>query len=163
MRPPGTSKWNKIEHRLFSHITMNCRGRPLTSHEVMLRTIAATTSRTGLTVHAELDSGQYPTGIQISDLAIAALPITSHHFHGDWNNTLHPASHPPHPDRTRQGGPSAGGTHPLTPDDVQHPELTGMTRQQLSDLIDTVVGWGAGRRLRPAIPLPVRRWGGCRS
>lgn len=65
--PPGTSKWNKIEHRLFSHITMNWRGRPLTSHEVMLQTIAATTSRTGLTVQAELDHGEYPTGIRISD------------------------------------------------------------------------------------------------
>ncbi|MFJ8795994.1 ISAzo13 family transposase, partial [Streptomyces sp. NPDC102462] len=107
--PPGTSKWNKIEHRLFSHITMNWRGRPLTSHEVMLQAIAATTSHTGLTVHAELDNGQYPTGIQISDEAIAALPITRHRFHGDWNYTLHPASHPPHPDRPRQGGTSAGG------------------------------------------------------
>ncbi len=64
--PSGTSQENKIEHRLFSHITMNWRCRPLTSHEVMLQTIAATTSRTGLTVHAELDSGQYPTGIRVS-------------------------------------------------------------------------------------------------
>ncbi len=80
---PGTSKWNKIEHRLFSHITMNWRGRPLTSHEVMLQAIAATTSRTGPTVHAELDSGEYPTGIRISDEAVAALPITHHRFHGD--------------------------------------------------------------------------------
>ncbi|WP_441349196.1 ISAzo13-like element transposase-related protein, partial [Streptomyces sp. NTH33] len=84
---PGTSKWNKIEHRLFSHITMNWRGRPLTSHEVMIQTIAATTSRTGLTVHAELDSGEYPTGIRISDDEIAALPIARHRFHGDWNYT----------------------------------------------------------------------------
>ncbi len=65
--PPGTSKWNRIEHRLFSHITMNWRGRPLTSHEVVVQTIAATTTRTGLTVHAELDPGSYPTGTQISD------------------------------------------------------------------------------------------------
>ncbi len=92
--PPGTSKWNKIEHRLFSHITMNWRGRPLTSHEVMLRTIAATTSRTGLTVHAELDSGEYPTGIRISDETIAALPITRHRFHGDWNYTFRPCRSP---------------------------------------------------------------------
>jgi hypothetical protein len=60
--PPGTSKWNKIEHRLFSHIAMNWRGRPLTSHEVIVRSIAATTTRTGLTVHAELDTGSYDTG-----------------------------------------------------------------------------------------------------
>src|SRR4249920_257800 len=65
--PPGTSKWNKIEHRLFSHITMNWRGRPLTSHEVIVQTIAATTTRTGLTVRAELDTGIYPSGAKISD------------------------------------------------------------------------------------------------
>ncbi|MFE2942941.1 ISAzo13 family transposase [Streptomyces sp. NPDC059255] len=146
--PPGTSKWNKIEHRLFSHITMNWRGRPLTSHEVMLHTIAATTSRTGLTVHAELDNGQYPTGIQISDEAIAALPISRHRFHGDWNYTFAPASHPPHPDRSRQGGTSAGGSHPLTPYDLQHPDLTGMTRQRLSDLIGTLMPGLEERRER---------------
>ena len=68
--PPGTSKRNKIEHRLFSHISMNWRGRPLTSHEVIVQTIAATTTRTGLTVSAELDPGQYPKGIKISDRQI---------------------------------------------------------------------------------------------
>ncbi len=72
--PPGTSKWNRIEHRLFSHITMNWRGRPLTSHEVILESIAATTTKTGLTVHAELDTNPYPTDIQVSDDEIAALP-----------------------------------------------------------------------------------------
>ena len=65
--PPGTSKWNKIEHRLFSHISMNWRGRPLTSHEVIVQTIAATTTSTGLTVHAELDEATYPTGVKIPD------------------------------------------------------------------------------------------------
>ena len=70
--PPGTSKWNKIEHRLFSHISMNWRGRPLTSHEVIVQTIAATTTRTGLTVSAELDSAAYPKGIKISDRLIPA-------------------------------------------------------------------------------------------
>jgi hypothetical protein len=65
--PPGTSKWNKIEHRLFSHIPMNWRGRPLTSHEVVVDTIAATTTRTGLRVYAELDPGHYPTGVKITD------------------------------------------------------------------------------------------------
>src|SRR3954447_13984561 len=91
--PPGTSKWNRIEHRLFSHITMNWRGRPLTSHEVVVQSIAATTTRTGLTVHAELDSGSYPTGTQVTDEEMATLPIIRHDFHGDWNYTLHP---PPH-------------------------------------------------------------------
>jgi hypothetical protein len=65
--PPGTSKWNKIEHPLFSHISINWRGRPLTSHEVIVQTIAATTTRTGLTVQAELDASDYPNGIKISD------------------------------------------------------------------------------------------------
>ncbi|MEU1185997.1 ISAzo13 family transposase [Streptomyces sp. NPDC005820] len=137
--PPGTSKWNKIEHRLFSHITINWRGRPLTSHEVMLQTIAATTSRTGLTVHAELDSGEYPTGIRISDEAIAALPITRHRFHGDWNYTFHPADHLPCPDLPQQRGRPAKGSRPLTLHDLQHPELTGMSRERLSDLTHTLV------------------------
>ena len=86
--PPGTSKWNKIEHRLFSHITHNWRGRPLTSHEVVVNTIAATTTRTGLRVHAELDTGTYPLGVKISDEQLAALPLTAHDWHGDWNYTL---------------------------------------------------------------------------
>lgn len=86
--PPGTSKWNKIEHRLFSHITMNWRGRPLTSHEVILQTIAATTTRTGLRVEAALDTNAYPTGVRIGDAEMAALPLTRHVFHGDWNYAL---------------------------------------------------------------------------
>ena len=72
--PPGTSKWNRIEHRLFSHITMNWRGRPLTSHEVIVNTIAATTTRVGLTVRAELDPGTYDTGVKVSDEQMAGLP-----------------------------------------------------------------------------------------
>ena len=92
--PPGTSKWNKIEHRLFSHISMNWRGRPLISHEVIVETIAATTTNTGLTVHAELDQANYPTGVKIPDKDIKALQtdgiLTRHHFHGEWNYTLHP-------------------------------------------------------------------------
>ena len=80
----------RIEHRLFSHITMNWRGRPLTSHQVVVQSIAATTTRTGLTVHAELDSDSYPIGIQVSDEQMATLPITRHDFHGDWN--YHPTS-----------------------------------------------------------------------
>jgi len=92
--PPGTSKWNKIEHRLFSHISMNWRGRPLTSHEVIVQTIAATTTRTGLTVHAELDTGSYPTGIKIADDTMTALvetgALTRHAWHPDWNYALNP-------------------------------------------------------------------------
>jgi hypothetical protein len=91
--PPGTSKWNKIEHRLFSHITMNWRGRPLTSHEVIMQTIAATTTRAGLRVHAELDTSAYQTGIKISDQQMDALPLTRHDWHGDWNYTLRPEDH----------------------------------------------------------------------
>ena len=92
--PPGTSKWNKIEHRLFSHISMNWRGRPLTSHEVIVNAIAATTTRTGLTVHAELDPGAYPKGTKIPDREIKALEttgvLTRHAWHGEWNYTLNP-------------------------------------------------------------------------
>ena len=92
--PPGTSKWNKIEHRLFSHISMNWRGRPLTSHEVIVATIAATTSRTGLTVRAELDTSTYPTGVKIPDAQMNSLADTGalrrHEWHPDWNYTLNP-------------------------------------------------------------------------
>jgi hypothetical protein len=95
--PPGTSKWNKIEHRLFSQISMNWRGRPLTSHEVIVQTIAATTTRTGLTVAAELDTSAYPKGIKISDRQIKDLEqraLRRHQFHGEWNYDLIPARDP---------------------------------------------------------------------
>lgn len=88
--PPGTSKWNRIEHRLFAHITMNWRGRPLTSHEVVVNTIAATTTRTGLKVLAELDTGEYPVGVRVSDAQLEALPLRGHDWHGAWNYTLLP-------------------------------------------------------------------------
>jgi Rhodopirellula transposase DDE domain len=92
--PPGTSKWNKIEHRLFAHISMNWRGRPLTSHEVIVETISATTTSTGLTVHAKLDDAKYPKGIKIPDKQIKALEtqgiLARHEFHGEWNYTLNP-------------------------------------------------------------------------
>ena len=90
--PPGTSKWNKIEHRLFSAISLNWRGRPLVSHEVIVELIAATSTRTGLKVRAELDPGDYPKGIKITDKELAALPVTKHAFHGDWNYTVRPPS-----------------------------------------------------------------------
>jgi Rhodopirellula transposase DDE domain len=94
--PPGTSKWNKIEHRLFSHISMNWRGRPLTSHDVIVNTIAATTTTTGLTVHAQLDRNEYPTGVKIPDQQMRALEtdgiLIRHDWHGEWNYTLSPAT-----------------------------------------------------------------------
>jgi hypothetical protein len=101
--PPGTSKWNKIEHRLFSHISMNWRGRPLTSHQVIVETIAATTTGSGLTVHAELDTTTYPTGVKIPDEQMKALEtqgiLTRHAFHGEWNYTLNPPTNDtPDPD-----------------------------------------------------------------
>jgi hypothetical protein len=86
--PPGTSKWNKVEHRLFSHISMNWRGRPLVSHEVVVDLIGATTTRTGLRVHAELDRGSYPTGVKVPDAELAAVPLTRHEWHGEWNYTI---------------------------------------------------------------------------
>jgi transposase len=92
--PPGTSKWNKIEHRLFSQITMNWRGRPLQTHQIIVELISSTTTATGLTVHCTLDTGQYPTGITYSAKDIAALPLQRHDFHGEWNYTLHPSDTP---------------------------------------------------------------------
>jgi len=91
--PPGTSKWNKIEHRLFAHISMNWRGRPLISHEVIVELIGATTTRTGLTVQAVRDTGRYPTKIKVSDEALAAVHLTPHPFHGEWNYTISPAAY----------------------------------------------------------------------
>ena len=88
--PPGTSKWNKIEHRLFSHISMNWRGRPLTSHEVVVKLIAATTTRQGLRVHAERDLGTYPPKVVVSDLQMAQIALMPHDFHGEWNHTINP-------------------------------------------------------------------------
>lgn len=88
--PPGTSKWNKIEHRLFSHISMNWRGRPLVSHQVVVELIGATTTREGLQVQAELDTGIYPTQVKVSDAELATVQITPHTFHGEWNYTITP-------------------------------------------------------------------------
>jgi hypothetical protein len=90
--PPGTSKWNKIEHRLFSHISTNWRGRPLTSHEVIVELIAATQTRSGLKLRAELDRGRYPLGVRISDRELAAVPLRRHDWHGEWNYTVLPTA-----------------------------------------------------------------------
>jgi Rhodopirellula transposase DDE domain len=88
--PPGTSKWNKIEHRLFSFITQNWRGKPLVSHQAIVSLIANTTTRTGLVVKAELDTNQYETEIKVSDEELARLQLQRHEFHGDWNYTISP-------------------------------------------------------------------------
>jgi hypothetical protein len=133
--PPGTSKWNQIEHRLFSRISTNWRGRPLTSHEVVVNTIGATTTRTGLTVHAELDPGAYPVGITVPDEIVAALPLTTHDWHPTWNYTLRPQPPAPPPlpryhDRTQPAD--------RAPDWLHHPVLTGMGHTAFSDLLAQV-------------------------
>jgi transposase len=140
--PPGTSKWNRIEHRLFSAISMNWRGRPLTSHEVIVETIAATTTRTGLTVRAQLDTGSYPAGVKVSDQQMAALPITRHDFHGDWNYCLHP-------DTGQARGPAEPGPQAPAGWDratLAHPALTGLPRNDLHDLAAALAGpWNTQR------------------
>ena len=90
--PPGTSKWNKIEHRLFSFISRNWRGKPLVSHEVIVNLIAATTNKAGLKVVCRLDKNVYPRGIKVSDEEMAALNIKPQLFHGEWNYTIAPTN-----------------------------------------------------------------------
>ena len=95
--PPGTSKWNKIEHRLFSFITINWRGKPLRSYRTIVQLIAATKTDAGLKVRAELDENKYPKGVKISDAQLAAVNLSAHAFHGDWNYTISPNPKPsPH-------------------------------------------------------------------
>jgi transposase len=88
--PPGTSKWNKIEHRMFSFISMNWRGRPLVTYRTIIELISATTTKSGLRITAERDWNHYETGVQVADAELAALALTRHDFHGDWNYTLMP-------------------------------------------------------------------------
>ena len=88
--PPGTSKWNKIEHRLFSFISQNWRGKPLVSHQVIVDLIAATSTKTGLKVRAQIDSNLYPSGLKVSDKQVAALHIERDAFHGEWNYKILP-------------------------------------------------------------------------
>jgi len=90
--PPGTSQWNKIEHRMFSHISMNWRGKPLISHEVIVNLIAATTTRTGLRIAAEIDTHVYPKGIQVTDEELEKIHIERADFHGEWNYTIRPST-----------------------------------------------------------------------
>ena len=91
--PPGTSKWNKIEHRMFCHITQNWRGRPLVSHEVIVNLIANTITSMGLTIQAELDTENYPTGIKISDAELSTVNLKTSQFHGEWNYCILPTRH----------------------------------------------------------------------
>ena len=88
--PPGTSKWNKIEHRMFSHITENWRGRPLVSREVVVNLIGHTTTKTGLEIHSELNENSYPTGREVTDAQLESLAIKRDKFHGEWNYTFVP-------------------------------------------------------------------------
>jgi hypothetical protein len=88
--PPGTSKWNRIEHRLFSFITQNWRGKPLVSHQAIVQLIAATTTATGLKVRSEIDRNIYPAGVKVTDDEMDAINILCHKFHGDWNYTIRP-------------------------------------------------------------------------
>jgi transposase len=133
--PPGTSKWNKIEHRLFSAITMNWRGRPLTSHEVVVNSIAATTTGTGLRVVAELDTNAYDKGVKVSDRQMDALPVTRHDWHGDWNYTIRPEHFPQLPT-----GPDP--LDQMSPDLAWlcRPVLTGMPAAEWHSLIGTLLG-----------------------
>jgi hypothetical protein len=98
--PPGTSKWNKIEHRLFSFITKNWRGRPLTSYRTIVELIGATKTKSGLRVLAEWDQGSYPTGVKITDEELAAVPLTPHDWHSEWNYTIAPPSPSPSPPKS---------------------------------------------------------------
>ena len=132
--PPGTSKWNKIEHRLFSQITLGWRGRPLTSYDVVINTISAVTTRTGLTVTAVLDGNPCPTGTQISDEQMKDLEgrhLTRHQFHGEWNYTVLPVPRPaPEPEPEPQPARPGRATGGL----LNHPALTGMDPADLTAL-----------------------------
>jgi hypothetical protein len=133
--PPGTSKWNKIEHRLFSHITHNWRGRPLTSHQVIVNSIAATTTRTGLRVHAELDPASYPLGVAISDEQMAALPLHRHDWHPDWNYTLDPHQPPPATPALPTHRPARSSRRARRDSSTwAHPALTGMSPHDFDQL-----------------------------
>jgi Rhodopirellula transposase DDE domain len=146
--PPGTSKWNQIEHRLFAQITLNWRGRPLTSHQVIVESIAATGTGTGtgLSVRAELDTGAYPIGVVVDDEQMNALPLERHPWHGEWNYTLRPPTQTEAQASARAGAPlsaPAGHTAPRrtarrssvpTPADQLSPHLAGLAQPALTGL-----------------------------
>jgi Rhodopirellula transposase DDE domain len=144
--PPGTSKWNKIEHRLFSHITMNWRGRPLTSHEVVVQTIAATRTSSGLRVEAVLDPGDYPTGVAISKERFGALPLRRHATHAAWNYTLHPAAgSPPVREGTAGERSSPARRRQEMLRKLGDERLTGMTSAELARLCAALAPLQAAR------------------
>ncbi|MFI1184251.1 ISAzo13 family transposase [Streptomyces sp. NPDC020799] len=132
--PPGTSKWNKVEHRLFSRITHSLRGQPLTSYEVLLQTISATRTKTGLTVRAVLDENGYPTGRKLTkaERRAVAQRVARDEFHGEWNYVIAPSDPEAPSARPRPPAPAIPpeATHLLS-----HPVLTGMTREQFERLV----------------------------
>ena len=154
--PPGTSKWNKVEHRLFSQITLNWRGRPLTSHDVIINTIGAVTTTAGLTVTAVLDENSYPAGAQVSDEQMTDLEtraLTRHAFHGEWNYTFPPVPRPapPEPPAAPAPAPAAAARAALAPVTaaLASPELTGLSRQDLAALAASLeLPWAAAREQR---------------
>jgi Rhodopirellula transposase DDE domain len=132
--PPGTSKWNKIEHRLFCQITLAWRGRPLTSYDVIISTIGAVTTATGLTCSAVLDENAYPTGLQVSDRQMREIEerqLSRHQFHGDWNYALLavPRPAPPEPQP-----PPAAPSRLLSREGLNQPALTGASPQAVTAL-----------------------------
>jgi transposase len=150
--PPGTSKWNKIEHRLFSQITLAWRGRPLASHDVIINTIGAVTTSTGLTVTAMLDGNRYPAGTVISDEQMTDLEtraLTRHAFHGEWNYTLLPELRPaPAPDPPPPPPPGAAALAAVVTA-LASPELTGLPRSGLAALAASLqLPWAAAREQR---------------
>jgi hypothetical protein len=120
--PPGTSKWNKIEHRLFCQITLAWRGRPLTSYDVIIDTIGNVTTRSGLTCSAVLDENAYPTGLEVSDQQMRETErqLTRHEFHGEWNYSLLAVPRPAAPPRARPAP-----ARPCSQDDLNRPAITG--------------------------------------
>ncbi len=152
--PPGTSKWNRIEHRLFSQITLAWRGRPLTSHDVIINTIGAVSTATGLAVTAVLDQACYPTGIEISDAQMHELEdraLARHDFHGDWNYTLLPVWRPATPAATSAAPTPADTRAALAPvvTALAGPELTGLSRAEFTALAaDLQLPWAAAREQR---------------
>ena len=159
--PPGTSRWNKIEHRLFSQISRNWRARPLTSHEVIVQTIAATTTATGLTVTAALDTRGYPRGVKITPAQLRELhdtgTLSRHGFHGAWNYTLHPAAARPAPPPP---APAAPARRDQAAAALAHPALTGITAAALASLaarLELPAAAAREHRLHLATGQPRRR------
>ena len=152
--PPGTSKWNRIEHRLFSQITLAWRGRPLTSHDIIINTIGEVTTSTELSVTAVLNQASYPTGTEISDEQMHELEdraLARHDFHGEWNYTLLPVWRPA-PQPRQERSPAAGARAALAPvvAALASPELTGLPRADLAALTAGLeLPWAAAREQRP--------------